>query len=68
MAPSAGMAPFSLYFAIETNLGQICNFLNHMVNEINLDAIIPNANGHALKTQFVTDFDPVRRKLQVLNC
>jgi hypothetical protein len=37
-----------------------------MVNEINLDAITPSANGHALKTQFVTEFDPVRRKLQVL--
>ncbi len=38
-----------------------------MVNEINLDAITPNANGDALKTQFVTDFNPVRRKLQVLD-
>ena len=38
-----------------------------MVNEINLDAIAQNANGHALKTQFVTEFDPVRRKLQVVD-
>ena len=38
-----------------------------MVTEINLDAINPNANGAKSETQFVTEFDPVRRKLQVLN-
>ncbi|KAK4156304.1 Alpha/Beta hydrolase protein [Chaetomidium leptoderma] len=45
----------------------ICNFLKHMATEINLDAITPTANGEAPKTQFVTEFDPVRRKLQVLD-
>ncbi|KAL2179213.1 Alpha/Beta hydrolase protein [Thermothelomyces heterothallicus CBS 202.75] len=45
----------------------ICNFLNRMVTEINLDAITPDANGTKLETQFVTEFDPVRRKLQILN-
>ncbi|KAL2197323.1 Alpha/Beta hydrolase protein [Corynascus similis CBS 632.67] len=43
----------------------ICNFLNRMVTEINLDAITPDANGTKLETQFVTEFDPVRRKLQI---
>jgi hypothetical protein len=38
-----------------------------MATEIDLDAITPNANGEAVKTQFVTDFDPVRRKLQVIS-
>ncbi|KAK4032731.1 Alpha/Beta hydrolase protein [Parachaetomium inaequale] len=45
----------------------ICNFLNHMATEINLDAIIPNANGAKPETQFVTEFDPVRRKLQIIS-
>ncbi|KAK3902604.1 Alpha/Beta hydrolase protein [Staphylotrichum tortipilum] len=44
----------------------ICNFLNTMATEINLDAIKPTANGSPHKTQFVTEFDPVRRKLKVL--
>jgi hypothetical protein len=38
-----------------------------MATEIDLDAITPNADGEAVKTQFVTDFDPVRRKLQVIS-
>jgi len=38
-----------------------------MATEINLDAITPNADGVGLKTQFVTEFDPVRRKLRVLD-
>ncbi|KAL2160572.1 hypothetical protein VTH06DRAFT_1260 [Thermothelomyces fergusii] len=45
----------------------ICNFLNRMVTEINLDAITPDANGTKLDTQFVTEFNPMRRKLQILN-
>ncbi|KAH6854286.1 Alpha/Beta hydrolase protein [Chaetomium sp. MPI-CAGE-AT-0009] len=45
----------------------ICDFLNHMVTEINLDDIKPNANGAKPETQFVTEFDPVRRKLQVIS-
>jgi predicted alpha/beta-fold hydrolase len=45
----------------------ICDFLNHMVTEIDLDAIKPDANGAQVETQFVTEFDPVRRKLQVIN-
>ncbi|KAL2167640.1 hypothetical protein VTG60DRAFT_977 [Thermothelomyces hinnuleus] len=45
----------------------ICNFLNRMVTEINLDAITPDVNGTKLETQFVTEFNPVRRKLQILN-
>lgn len=48
-------------------MDQICNFLNRMATEIDLDAITPNADGAALKTQFVTEFDPVRRKLRVLD-
>ncbi|KAK4246298.1 Alpha/Beta hydrolase protein [Corynascus novoguineensis] len=43
----------------------ICNFLNRMVTEINLSAITPDANRTKLETQFVTEFDPVRRKLQI---
>ncbi|KAL2148830.1 hypothetical protein VTH82DRAFT_1977 [Thermothelomyces myriococcoides] len=45
----------------------ICNFLNRMVTEINLDAITPDADGAKHDTQMVTEFNPVRRKLQVLN-
>ncbi|KAL2136798.1 hypothetical protein VTI74DRAFT_1450 [Chaetomium olivicolor] len=45
----------------------ICNFLRTMATNIDLDAITLNANGQAMKTQFVTEFDPMRRKLQVLH-
>lgn len=38
-----------------------------MVTEINLDAINPNTDGIKSETQFVTEFDPVRRKLRVLD-
>lgn len=38
-----------------------------MVNEIDLDAITPNANGQKAETQFRTEFNPVRRKLRVLD-
>lgn len=54
-------------FHAQANSRQICNFLGHMATEIDLDSITPNANGEALKTQFVTEFDPVRRKLQVIS-
>ena len=50
----------------QTDMRQICNFLNTMANEINLDAITPTANEKPHRTQFVTEFDPVRRKLKVL--
>ena len=63
-----GRYVFPLLSAVSrANLCQICNFLRHMATEIDLDAITPNANGEAVKTQFVTDFDPVRRKLQVIS-
>jgi hypothetical protein len=38
-----------------------------MATEINLDAITPNANGAKTEAQLVTEFDPVRRKLQILS-
>jgi len=38
-----------------------------MVTDIDLDAITPDAGGDARKTQFVTEFNPVRRKLQVIS-
>ncbi|AEO62550.1 uncharacterized protein THITE_2106857 [Thermothielavioides terrestris NRRL 8126] len=45
----------------------ICNFLNHMATEINLDALSPTPNGKAPESQFATDFDPMRRKLRILS-
>ncbi|KAK4147091.1 Alpha/Beta hydrolase protein [Dichotomopilus funicola] len=45
----------------------ICNFLNYMANEINLDAITPSDNGKKAETQFTTEFNPVRRKLRILD-
>ncbi|KAK4242489.1 Alpha/Beta hydrolase protein [Achaetomium macrosporum] len=45
----------------------ICNFLKHMATEINLDAVTPNVNGNQTQTQFNTDFNPMRRKLQILS-
>jgi len=45
----------------------ICNFLNRMATEIDLDAVTPNANGAKNETQFVTEFNPVRRKLQIIS-
>ncbi|GAB1314089.1 hypothetical protein MFIFM68171_04299 [Madurella fahalii] len=45
----------------------ICNFLRSMVSEINLDGINPGSNGEVSKTQFVADFAPMRRKLQILD-
>jgi hypothetical protein len=44
----------------------ICNFLNRMVNEINLDAITPNVNGKPSESQFACKFDPMRRKLDIV--
>lgn len=38
-----------------------------MVSEIDLDAISPNANDNPSDTQFATDFNPMRRKLQILD-
>jgi hypothetical protein len=38
-----------------------------MATEINLNAITADANGEGRKYQFVTDFDPMRRKLQVIS-
>jgi hypothetical protein len=38
-----------------------------MASEINLDAIASNANGEASKIQFSTSFEPMRRKLQILD-
>ncbi len=37
-----------------------------MANEINLEAITPTAHEKPHRTQFVTEFDPVRRKLKVI--
>ncbi|KAK3308901.1 Alpha/Beta hydrolase protein [Chaetomium strumarium] len=45
----------------------ICSFLKHMATEINLDSISPNINGNQTQTQFKTDFNPMRRKLQILS-
>ncbi|KAK4127932.1 AB-hydrolase YheT [Parathielavia appendiculata] len=45
----------------------ICDFLKQMTTEIDLDSITPNANGAGRKYQFVTNFDPMRRKLQVID-
>ncbi|KAK4103815.1 AB-hydrolase YheT [Parathielavia hyrcaniae] len=45
----------------------ICNFLKHMATEINLDAVTRSAYEAGRKYQFVTDFDPMRRKLQVIS-
>ncbi|KAL2021496.1 hypothetical protein VTK56DRAFT_7129 [Thermocarpiscus australiensis] len=45
----------------------ICNFLKYMVAEINLDTINPSINGKAPEAQFRTHFDPMRRKLQIMN-
>jgi predicted alpha/beta-fold hydrolase len=45
----------------------ICNFLKHMATEINLDAITPKANVNQTQAQFKTDFNPIRRKLQILS-
>ncbi|KAK3325755.1 Alpha/Beta hydrolase protein [Apodospora peruviana] len=45
----------------------ICNFLQAMASEINLDAIKPIANGKPDATPVAqTHFDPLRRKLQIL--
>ncbi|KAK3946077.1 Alpha/Beta hydrolase protein [Diplogelasinospora grovesii] len=45
----------------------IVNFLRNMVSEINLKAIKPMANGQAADdAELVTHFDPVRRKLQIM--
>ncbi|KAK3685054.1 Alpha/Beta hydrolase protein [Podospora appendiculata] len=44
----------------------ICNFLNAMVSEIDLQAIKPLADGKASDSEFATHFDGVRRKLLFL--
>ncbi|KAK5660130.1 hypothetical protein OQA88_13599 [Cercophora sp. LCS_1] len=44
----------------------ICNFLQSMYNEIDLDAINPIANGKPDDTEIKARFDPVRRKLQII--
>ncbi|KAK0619332.1 Alpha/Beta hydrolase protein [Immersiella caudata] len=44
----------------------ICNFLNYMASEIDLDSIKPMVNGKEANTELKTHFDPVRRKLQIL--
>lgn len=48
---------------------QICNFLNKMVDEIDLDSISPAANGTLVtfKSAHPTDFDPMRRKMRVIH-
>jgi predicted alpha/beta-fold hydrolase len=45
----------------------ICNFLNSMVSEIDLDSTKPMVNGKEAHTELKTHFDPVRRKLQILS-
>lgn len=46
---------------------QICNFLNTMVGEINLDAIKPDLVQKSTTPEAKAHFDPVRRKLQVID-
>ncbi|KAL2266313.1 hypothetical protein VTJ83DRAFT_5665 [Remersonia thermophila] len=43
----------------------ICNFLNRMVNEIDLDSISPPANGQAPKSSQASGFDPMRRRMRI---
>ncbi|KAK0652880.1 Alpha/Beta hydrolase protein [Cercophora newfieldiana] len=45
----------------------ICNFLNSMVSEIDLDAIKPMVNGKEADVEMKTHFDPLRRKLLILS-
>ncbi|KAK0754955.1 Alpha/Beta hydrolase protein [Schizothecium vesticola] len=45
----------------------ICNFLNTMVGEINLDAIKPDLIQKSTTPEAKAHFDPVRRKLQVID-
>ena len=57
----------SHHFRILLTHLQICNFLSAMVAEINLDAIKADLNGKPAAPEAKAYFDPVRRKLQVID-
>jgi uncharacterized protein len=44
----------------------VSNFLKLMASEIDLDSIQPTLNGHASKAVVRTHFEPVRRKLEII--
>jgi hypothetical protein len=67
MARSTGKGCSFFLSHILADFQQICNFLKHMATEINLDAITPKANVNQTQAQFKTDFNPIRRKLQILS-
>lgn len=45
----------------------ICNFLNKLATEIDLGAITPDQMGPVKSLQFRSEFDPVRRKMKLLD-
>ncbi len=47
---------------------KICNFLQSLVSDIDLDSLKPASDGPAIEClkNGVTNFDPVRRKLEII--
>lgn len=43
----------------------ICNFLNRMATEIDLDAITHNVERTMSESQFASSFEPMRRKMDI---